>query len=568
MYFLQKLDKYDANLTALNTSLYRVCEKYKDAENMIAIIKPLTTLEVVTELPSESFYKSQVAQLIQTITQLGSTQFFLEEDLNPVTGERDMNHLYLKLPGKEYIEKVYHAQPLFGCLIVHKLSHIQVCPFLRYSPDMCIMCVARKDQRCIHDMCKDCCSRQKYGILVCQCSLQLVQASIAQKKEIVSKDKSITETLCDKCPNKRDRDCPNKMCSVCCPIQAIRFDCPFHDESNYCREIKTLPGQLIGRKMLSIVSELHIKMRHELKCGRYDWFRPIYGTDVQESMRKANRELQEVLDNGSIIRGTTTTRYKREGKILTFQANEPLTIWLSPSEKVFESIDNKGQPFVEYYYSEEASREERTIWVKNSLNKYRTYSIDDYEKYINAPNLKIIKDFHIMILGLDKKVFSIRELYNEIYNSIRNMVGSVELNNILVIDSESFLMEVFNSSTYQEVDKLEQNIFKLGRAACVKLDNVLDAFALITKEAKLTLPLNNRKNDEPLIFPSKYLLKLIEDYSQNPQNAQLNYLTAGSCFAAANKEMEQINNNMKDLMSGGRGGGGGGGKRKKKKQKN
>eukprot|EP01017_Pseudomicrothorax_dubius_P034722 TRINITY_DN4789_c0_g1_i5.p1 TRINITY_DN4789_c0_g1~~TRINITY_DN4789_c0_g1_i5.p1 ORF type:complete len:148 (+),score=42.19 TRINITY_DN4789_c0_g1_i5:65-508(+) len=134
--------------------------------------------------------------------------------------------------------------------------------------------------------------------------------------------------------------------------------------------------------------------------------------------------------------------------------------------------------------------------------------------------------------------------------------------------SESFLMEVFNSSTYQEVDKLEQNIFKLGRAACVKLDNVLDAFALITKEAKLTLPLNNRKNDEPLIFPSKYLLKLIEDYSQNPQNAQLNYLTAGSCFAAANKEMEQINNNMKDLMSGGRGGGGGGGKRKKKKQKN
>lgn len=123
--------------------------------------------------------------------------------------------------------------------------------------------------------------------------------------------------------------------------------------------------------MLALVSECHVKVRHELKCGRYDWFRPIFGTDLQEAMKKANVDLQEVLDNGSIIRGTTTTRYKREGKILTFQANEPLTIQLTPSEKVYESVDGKGQPYVEYYFTDRACQEERSIWVKNSLNKYR-----------------------------------------------------------------------------------------------------------------------------------------------------------------------------------------------------
>ena len=53
---------------------------------------------------------------------------------------------------------------------------------------------------------------------------------------------------------------------------------------------------------------MHLKVRHELKNGRYDWFRPIFNTNIQDSMIKANIELQEVIDNGGIIRGSTKLR--------------------------------------------------------------------------------------------------------------------------------------------------------------------------------------------------------------------------------------------------------------------
>eukprot|EP01017_Pseudomicrothorax_dubius_P037324 TRINITY_DN5459_c0_g4_i1.p1 TRINITY_DN5459_c0_g4~~TRINITY_DN5459_c0_g4_i1.p1 ORF type:complete len:950 (-),score=187.80 TRINITY_DN5459_c0_g4_i1:961-3810(-) len=557
-FFTNKLQKFDVTLSALSTSLYRVCERYKDAESMLAIIRPLSSLEVVTEISSDGFFRNQLGQLMQSITQISASQFFIEEDINPVTGERDNYQIFVRVPNREAMERIYNAQPLFGSLIVHKLSHIQVCPFLRYTLDSCLMCVAKKEPRCIHDMCRDCCSRQKYGILVCQCSLQVVQSNLSAKKELAAKDKSMSESLCEKCPNRKDKDCPNKMCSICCPIQAIRFDCAFHDESCYSRDLKSMTSQMLGRKILALVSELHLKFRHELKNGRYDWFRPLHGSDVGEAMRKANRELQELQDSGANIRGTQNQRYKRDGKILSFQGTESVTIWMTPSEKIYEHIDTKGHPFVEYYYTEEACYEERCVWVKNSLNKYRTYSLEDYENYINAPNLRIIKDFHVLLLGLDRKVFSIKELYNELFQSIKSMVGSIDQQNILIIDNDSLLMEVYNSATYRGVKNLDENIGKMGRAACIKLDNVLDALALVTREVRLTLPLFNRKNDEPLVYPSNYLIRFIEEYTANPQGTQLNYLTAGSCFAPMNKEMESINGSMKSLMSGGGRGGGGG----------
>ena len=69
-YYLHKLEKFDANISALNSSLYKIMERLEHPERWVAIIKPLSSLELVTELPSESFYVKQVAQLIQTVTQL------------------------------------------------------------------------------------------------------------------------------------------------------------------------------------------------------------------------------------------------------------------------------------------------------------------------------------------------------------------------------------------------------------------------------------------------------------------------------------------------------------------
>lgn len=131
-------------------------------------------------------------------------------------------------------------------------------------------------------------------------------------------------------------------------------------------------NSLLPKKLLQMVAEMHIKVRHELKNGRYDWFRPLYGTSIQNEMVKANRELQMMIDNGSILRGSNQTKHSKEGRILTFQANLPITIQLSAQEKIYESVDKKGSPFVEYDYNDGGnSNQDRIEWVKNNPNKYR-----------------------------------------------------------------------------------------------------------------------------------------------------------------------------------------------------
>ena len=117
---------------------------FKGVENVLAIIKPLSTLEVVQELPTGDEYKQRIVQLVQTITQLKKHEFSVELELNPVTGEPDERHIYVILPSRGYVDKMYKCQPYFGCLIAQKLTHIQICPFLRYHPEMCLMCTSKK----------------------------------------------------------------------------------------------------------------------------------------------------------------------------------------------------------------------------------------------------------------------------------------------------------------------------------------------------------------------------------------------------------------------------------------
>ena len=198
---------------------------------------------------------------------------------------------------------------------------------------------------------------------------------------------------------------------------------------------------LLSRKMLQVVAESHVKVRYELKHGHYDWFRPVYGTNIQNEIIRVNKELQNVVDNGSLVRSANNPKYKRDGKVFTFQANEPVTLWITQNEKIHESINHKGLPFLEYSYNEDPQNPstENPVWVKNSANKYRTYANEDYEQYIKSPNLHIRASFHFMLIGLDRVSFTIKELYQEIHNKFNTMVGSLSLHHIMILDNESLL---------------------------------------------------------------------------------------------------------------------------------
>lgn len=141
---IHKFENSDLQVKALSSDISKTFEFFNDPENVVMIIKPESNLEVVYELPHGEELKKQVQNLVQAILQIDINQFTVEADVNPITSEPDYNHLFIGLPNRTYVNKLYLAQPYFGGLICHKLTHVQVCPSIRYSPEVCLMCNSSK----------------------------------------------------------------------------------------------------------------------------------------------------------------------------------------------------------------------------------------------------------------------------------------------------------------------------------------------------------------------------------------------------------------------------------------
>jgi hypothetical protein len=91
--------------------------------------------------------------------------------------------------------------------------------------------------------------------------------------------------------------------------------------------------------------------------------------------------------------------------------------------------------------------------------------------------------------------------------------------------SKKLLADIFALKNFAQIKNLNQNIMKMGRVACVKMDNILDSLCLITREVKITLPMSNGNMEEPIIYPSKFLLDFLANY--NPETTILDVKSAG-----------------------------------------
>lgn len=98
-----------------------------------------------------------------------------------------------------------------------------------------------------------------------------------------------------------------------------------------------------------------------------------------------------------------------------------------------------GRPYVEYVYNSIDENPKIEQWVKCSEDKFRTFSREDCDLYVNAPNLQIRNNFHLFFFGLDKINLTIKELYQEILIKMQTLVGNVDIKNIMIIDNESLL---------------------------------------------------------------------------------------------------------------------------------
>jgi hypothetical protein len=73
-WFMTKLGRYQVNLTSLSGKISDAYELFAEPENVIAILKPQSYLEVVEELPKGDDLFKKLGSLIQVITQLDQSE--------------------------------------------------------------------------------------------------------------------------------------------------------------------------------------------------------------------------------------------------------------------------------------------------------------------------------------------------------------------------------------------------------------------------------------------------------------------------------------------------------------
>lgn len=146
-------------IETIPSSLSQAFELFNEPENVAVIITPPSSMEVVAELPKGSELINQMRSVVQVVTQLDTERFTIEPDQNQVSGEPDYRQLFVVLPNRAYVNRLYKAQPFYGALICHKLTHLSVTPYMRYADDVCLMTNSFKDENCIRDMSVDVCSK-------------------------------------------------------------------------------------------------------------------------------------------------------------------------------------------------------------------------------------------------------------------------------------------------------------------------------------------------------------------------------------------------------------------------
>ena len=233
-----KLENFDVCIQTLNENLLRKSKQFPYPQNVICIIKPLTTLEIIDEIPASEDYINKVSNLIESITQLKKQDILIQEDVNPLTKGSDDRHLFLTFPDKIYADKVYHSQPFFGCLLAHKMIHRIICPFLRYSTEACLMCSNAKNKKCVFDLCSECCVRQRNKGFECYCTFKFTPKKefITVKNESNGEEK--VDFCCVVCKENLEEDCANRMCLNCCVVQCRKLRCKTHEESFFNKSLR------------------------------------------------------------------------------------------------------------------------------------------------------------------------------------------------------------------------------------------------------------------------------------------------------------------------------------------
>lgn len=105
-----------------------------------------------------------------------------------------------------------------------------------------------------------------------------------------------------------------------CELQAVAT-APEEVLSVQSRRFLEISPNTLPAKIWEKTGRFHVCVRHLLNEGIYNWYKPLFYTTV-DNMKKANRELQQVLDSST---PRTNLSNKREGKLFNYISSPAMT---------------------------------------------------------------------------------------------------------------------------------------------------------------------------------------------------------------------------------------------------
>ena len=118
----------------------RLEEEKINLENVIVIYKPSTSLRISDSIPSKSDRCTQLHSLLCIVSGLDKENIRIIPSMNRVTGKYNADQIFVILPSRADVQKIFISQPFFKNLIADKLIHLNYYSELKCDPNMCARC--------------------------------------------------------------------------------------------------------------------------------------------------------------------------------------------------------------------------------------------------------------------------------------------------------------------------------------------------------------------------------------------------------------------------------------------
>ena len=461
-------------------------------ENSALIVFPLISTSKI--LPRKSERTTSILNSIEECLKLNSNEYKLVNCVNMLTNENSYNYYIVSFKDKKFLNLFYYLQPLFDCVIVHKLTHLKYFSLFRFNNkparnnELCLNCNELKNYECVFDLCDKCCSKQSIANPII--NKLFINDRIYEQYKIFNSNNKCVDRLYLKIRNEittiktNNSKCSNCLidifdnsvslsctyCKECCNIQLYNKEqCTIHIKhpsfyyyyldllySNNNNNNNDINSLLINTDYASLNEYITIKKQINvvyliecLKNSNFYFFRPISNNSLTRLMIDMNKELSIVMDNPSYKRETSLKLKDRMYKCFTYQLEKELYNNFK-DYTTCQSIDKEGNFYFEFNFNKtnedfnsnyslmDIEQEQN---INENENKNEHY-VNISEKNLSSCCLKEYEDiksisnesYHLLFYGLDSSFFSSSELIDEIYNELKLKEIRLNKEGIIIID--------------------------------------------------------------------------------------------------------------------------------------